>query len=108
LNLFTAQPLPCLLALHHAAYAGWRTMRTRTRLGSRNAAQPLPLFLEWPMTSPDGFQLSRIYAEGWKAGSQLAPITRQPIQIANPYGDGPERARWNDGFADARKRHQAS
>lgn len=50
------------------------------------------------------FRLSRIYAQGWKAASQQrVPAERRRQRMINPYSFEPERARWNEGFADAQK-----
>lgn len=51
------------------------------------------------------FQLSRIQAEGWKAGRALSAENAEgdPSALAarNPYKDGAERARWEAGFMSA-------
>lgn len=51
----------------------------------------------------DAFRFSRIYAEGWKAARSLLKIGEcaAEMQASNPYRTGLERAKWNEGFAQA-------
>ena len=53
----------------------------------------------------DAFRYSRIYAEGWKAARSLLKLSDSgaEIQALNPYRTGLERAKWNEGFAQASK-----
>jgi hypothetical protein len=44
------------------------------------------------------FHMSRIYAEGWNAARRLLP---DGTIVSNPYRTEPERARWDQGFAEA-------
>jgi hypothetical protein len=49
----------------------------------------------------DAFRLSRAYAQGWNAAKQpwTLEASGQRRKIKNPYTTGPERARWDEGFA---------
>lgn len=58
------------------------------------------------MTTENGFQLSRIQAEGWKAArslsaSDLAELDDRKIDALNPYSKNSERLRWRAGFDNA-------
>jgi len=56
------------------------------------------------MSMQEEFRLSRVYAQGWKAASpHRVPAARRRQRMINPYRFEPERARWNQGFADAQK-----
>ncbi|MGH6876697.1 MAG: hypothetical protein ACREHV_04875 [Rhizomicrobium sp.] len=59
----------------------------------------------------NGFQLSRIQAEGWNAAhripaAQLADVDDGKVEMLNPYRKGSERRRWNTGFRSALKSWQ--
>jgi hypothetical protein len=62
------------------------------------------------VADPTSFELSRIYAAGWKAGREA--LARNPDEVAaaaeadslNPYQTSPERDRWGEGFEGARLR----
>ena len=53
-------------------------------------------------TAAQAFRASRILAEGWNAARANALDTRPAAP--NPYPPGPEHARWNEGFTQARAR----
>jgi hypothetical protein len=56
------------------------------------------------MIMHEEFHLKRVYALGWKAASQQrVPAARRLQRMINPYLFEPERTRWDEGFADARK-----
>jgi hypothetical protein len=53
------------------------------------------------------YQLSRIYAEGWRAAAiltaaQNALLESGGIAALNPYREGRARMRWAEGFGRAR------
>jgi hypothetical protein len=52
------------------------------------------------MNDNSNFRMSRIYAQGWNAGSRLTDDLSAPD--TNPYRGGSERARWAEGFTAAR------
>jgi hypothetical protein len=52
------------------------------------------------------FDLSRIYAEGWRAATSLPMsecdgLDARQVAELNPYADEPARSRWREGFAKA-------
>ena len=52
------------------------------------------------------YRLSRAYAAGWNAArteSIARPGTNGGAPVVNPYPADPERARWDEGYAKARK-----
>ncbi|HEX4160333.1 MAG TPA: hypothetical protein VHY79_17845 [Rhizomicrobium sp.] len=56
----------------------------------------------------DGFRLSRVQAEGWKAArripaTQLEELDDGKIGELNPYQEGAERGRWIAGFKNGLK-----
>jgi hypothetical protein len=56
--------------------------------------------------STTDFRLSRIYAEGWRAASNLSVdecdgLDSGRIALLNPYAADPARSRWSEGFARA-------
>jgi hypothetical protein len=58
------------------------------------------------MSTSREFQLSRIYAEGWKAAGKLtmdetAALTSESVAARNPYTNEADRARWRKGFEQA-------
>jgi len=55
---------------------------------------------------PTPFQLSRIYAKGWVAGSRsdLDPDDTKAIAALNPHDTEIERAKWQQGFHEAMTR----
>ncbi len=61
------------------------------------------------MTEPSSYELSRVYAKGWSAGGDSAIVDADEgldvtIEALNPYRNETERARWAQGFQDARRR----
>jgi len=61
------------------------------------------------MAKSTPFQLSRIYASGWRAGGDCT--ADDPVEIAaagdrqNPHLSGDERDRWGEGFRAAAMSH---
>lgn len=49
----------------------------------------------------DAFRLSRAYAQGWNAAKRpwTLEASGQRRTVTNPYKTGPERLRWDEGFA---------
>jgi hypothetical protein len=52
------------------------------------------------------FHLSRIYAEGWRAASDLSVdecdgLDARAVSQLNPYAAEPARSRWSEGFVKA-------
>ncbi len=63
------------------------------------------------MTENASFELSRIYAKGWSAGGDSSVVDSDDgleatIAALNPYRVDEERARWAQGFEDARRRSE--
>ena len=48
------------------------------------------------------FRSSRIFAQGWNA-ARNNPLDAQAMPL-NPYPAGPDHARWDEGFTQARAR----
>jgi len=63
------------------------------------------------MTKSTPFQLSRIYASGWRAGGGCTADDPTEIETAcerqNPHLALDERERWSQGFRDAALNHIA-
>jgi len=61
------------------------------------------------MTKSTPFQLSRIYASGWRAGGNCTADDPVEIEAAgerlNPHLAQDERERWSQGFKDAALNH---
>ena len=75
-------------------------MTRRERAGADGGAKPAP--------GPSAFALSRIQAEGWRAG-RLATASDDDAAATqadglNPYRTAAERDRWRVGFDAARER----
>lgn len=52
------------------------------------------------------FRLSRVFAEGWRAASDLSAsecdgLDAKAMAKLNPYAAEPAHSRWNEGFAKA-------
>lgn len=58
---------------------------------------------------PTPFQLSRLYAQGWKAGmacevdGPMATVLARADKL-NPFATGVERDKWTQGFTEAVQR----
>ena len=53
------------------------------------------------MSDLSAFRRSRIYAQGWNAARE--PRTEGALRkdVVNPYPCGPEKSRWDEGYANA-------
>ena len=62
-----------------------------------------------PPVTPTPFQLSRLYAQGWKAGmacevdGPMAAVLARADKL-NPCAPGVERDKWTQGFTEAVRR----
>jgi len=61
-----------------------------------------------PVANAAGFRLSRIYAQGWNAARPRSARTGtlQTHKVINPYTSEPERSRWDEGYANARRNNR--